>query len=242
MDRRETAALLAYIGRLDPRTIRTDPGEARDQLAQWHELLGNEDDDVPMATTHGWDARVVARRHIRTSSYPILPADVARPWEKYRRDRLARHSDPTPPVDPDDQAAWTAALVATRRAVAAGTAQPAQARAITTGRDGIDPKLKARLRAIGSCIPPAARASLAPYRPARAAREAAVAQGLPDALSVRCEWCLAQPGEPCRRRRIGPDDGARGTTPRATPHPGRLDLAASQQAQQTEQAQQPAVA
>ncbi|MER5210993.1 hypothetical protein ABT063_10520 [Streptomyces sp. NPDC002838] len=237
MDRRETAALLAYIGRLDPRTIRTDQGEARDQLAQWHELLG----DVPMATPHGWDACVAARQHIRTSPYQILPADVARPWESYRRDRLARHTDPTPSVDPDDQAAWTAELVGTRRAVAAGTAQPAQARAITSGRDGIDPRLEARLREIGSCIPPAARAALAPYRPARAAREMAVALGQPDALSVRCEWCLAQPGEPCRRRRIGPDDGVRTTAPRATPHPGRLDLAAAQ-AQQTEQAQQPAMA
>ncbi|GAA2530847.1 MULTISPECIES: zinc finger domain-containing protein [Streptomyces] len=238
MDRREIAALLAYIGRLDPRTIRTNPGETRDQLAQWHELLG----DVPMATPHGWDARVAARQHIRTSPYQILPADVARPWESYRRDRLARHSDPAPSVDPDDQAAWTAELVGARRAVAAGIAQPAQARAITSGRDDIDPRLEARLRAIGSCIPPAARAALAPYRPARAAREAAVAQGQPDALSVRCEWCLAQPGEPCRRRRIGPDGGARGTAPRATPHPGRLDLAAAQQAQQTEQVRQPAMA
>ncbi|MFD4950463.1 hypothetical protein [Streptomyces sp. NPDC058451] len=233
MDRREIAALLAYIGRLDPRTIRTDKGEARDQLAQWHELLG----DVPTATPHGWDASVAARRHIRTSPYQILPADVARPWESYRRDRLARHSDPTPSVDPDDQAAWTAELVGTRRAVAAGTAQPAQARAITSGRDGIDPRLEARLREIGSCIPSAARAVLAPYRPARAAREAAIAQGQPDALSVRCEWCKAQPGEPCRRRRIGPDDGVRGTIPRAAPHPGRLDLVAAQQAQPTERVQ-----
>ncbi|WP_435600492.1 zinc finger domain-containing protein [Streptomyces sp. C10-9-1] len=228
MDRRETAALLAYIGRLDPRTIRTDPGEARDQLAQWHELLG----DVPMATPHGWDARVAARQHIRTSPYQILPADVARPWESYRRDRLSRHSDPTPCVDPDDQAAWTAELIGARRAVATGLAQPAQAWAITSGRDGIEPALKARLQEIGSCIPPAARAALAPYRPARAAREAAVAQGLPDPLGVRCSWCLAQPGEPCRRRRVGPDSGVRGIAPRATPHPGRIDLAAAQQAQQ----------
>ena len=238
MDRRETAALLAYIGRLDPRTIRTDQGEARDQLAQWHELLG----DVPMATPHGWDTRVAARQHIRASPYQILPADVARPWESYRRDRLARHTDPTPSVDPDDQAAWTAELVGTRRAVAAGTAQPAQARAITSSRDGVDPRLEARLREIGSCIPPAARAALAPYRPARAAREAAVALGQPDALSVRCEWCLAQPGEPCRRRRIGLDDGVRATAPRATPHPGRLDLAAAQQGRSTEQVQQLAMA
>ncbi|MER8084257.1 hypothetical protein ACIO6T_19065 [Streptomyces sp. NPDC087532] len=236
MDRREIAALLAYIGRLDPRTIRTDQGEARDQLAQWHELLG----DVPMATLHGWDVRVAARQHIRVSPYQVLPADIARPWESYRRDRLGRHTDPTPSVDPDDQAAWTAELVGNRRAVATGSAQPAQYRALTNGR--IDPALEARLREVGSCIPSEARAALAPYRPARAAREAAVAQGQPDTLGVRCDWCQAQVGEPCRRRRIGPDGGARGTAPRATPHPCRLDLAASRQAQESAQVMQPAMA
>ncbi|MFK4688237.1 zinc finger domain-containing protein [Streptomyces pristinaespiralis] len=233
MDRRETAALLAYIGRLDPRTIRTDQGEARDQLAQWHELLG----DVPLATPHGWDARVAAQQHIRVSPYPILPADIGRPWESYKRDRLNRHTDPTPSVDPDDQAAWTAELVGARRAVASGVARPAHHRQITSRR--IDPGLKARLREVGSCIPPEARAALAPYRPTRAAREAAVAQGQPDALSVRCEWCQAQVGEPCRRRRIDRDGYARGNAPRATPHPGRFDLAAAQHHQQ---AQQPAMA
>ncbi|MFJ5266755.1 hypothetical protein ACIQAC_40515 [Streptomyces sp. NPDC088387] len=235
MDRREIAALLAYIGRLDPRTIRVDQGEARDQLAQWHELLS----DVPMATPYGWDTRIAARQHIRSSPYQILPSDVIRAWENYRRDRLARHCDPTPSADPDDQAAWSAELASTRRAVAAGTAQPAQARAITSSRGEIDPKLEAMLQGVGSCIPPAARAALAPYRPGRAAREAAIAQGQPDALSVRCEWCKAPPGERCRRRRIAPDDGAYGTAPRATPHPGRLDLAV---ARHTEQAQRPVTA
>ncbi|MFH8591589.1 zinc finger domain-containing protein [Streptomyces rimosus] len=235
MDRREIAALLAYIGRLDPRTIRVE-GEARDQLAQWHDLLG----DVPMVTPNGWDARVAARQHIRVSPYPILPADIARPWENYRSDRLARHTDPAPSVDPDDQAAWTAELAGTRRAVATGSAQPAQYRAIASGRN--DPELQVRLRQVGTCIPPEARAALAPYRPARAAREAAVAQGQPDALAVRCEWCLAQAGEPCRSPRIGPDGAARGTAPRAKPHPGRFDLAAARQAQESEQAQQPALA
>ncbi|MFE0192604.1 hypothetical protein [Streptomyces sp. NPDC058989] len=222
MDRREIAALLAYIGRLDPRTIRTDQGEARDQLAQWHELLG----DVPLATQHGWDARIAARQHIRISPYQILAADIARPWESYRRDRLQRHTDPTPSVDPDDQAAWTAELVDARRAVASGSAQPAHHQQITSR--GSNPELEARLREVGSCIPPEARAALTPYRPVRAAREAAIAQGQPDTLSVRCEWCHAQVGEPCRRRRIDRDGYARGNAPRATPHPGRFDLAAQQ--------------
>ncbi|QEV04937.1 hypothetical protein [Streptomyces prasinus] len=229
MDRREIAALLAYIGRLDPRTIRTDQGEARDQLAQWHELLG----DVPLATPHGWDTRIAARQHIRVSPYQILPADIARPWESYRRDRLQRHTDPTPSVDPDDQAAWTAELVGTRRAVATGHAQPVHHRQLAGHR--IDPRLEARLKEVGSCIPPEARAALAPFRPARAAREAAIAQGEPDALSVRCEWCEAAVGEPCRRRRVAPDGFARGNATRTDPHHCRRNLAAAKQARDTPQ-------
>lgn len=235
MDRREIAALLAYIGRLDPRSIRTDLGEARDQLAQWFELL----EDVPMATPYGWDARVAAKQHIRLSPYPILPSDIGRPWDGYRRDRIGRHTDPTPSVDPDDQAAWTAELIGTRRAVAAGRAQPAQARAITSGQP--DPGLKARLRAVGSPIPDGPRASLAPYRRARAAREAAVAEGQPDALGVQCDWCQAQVGEPCRGRRVDRDGYPHGNVPRATAHPGRVDLASAQQAAETERVQQSAM-
>ncbi|MFJ4975475.1 hypothetical protein ACIP6X_09065 [Streptomyces coeruleorubidus] len=110
MDSHEVAAVLAYTGRLDPRTIRTGTGEAQDQIGQWQELL----DDVPFATNHGWDV---------------------------------------------------------------------------------------------------------------AAREAAVTTGVPDALSVRCEWCHAPAGTPCRQRRASPDGTAKGNAVRATPHPSRIDLA-----------------
>ncbi|MER7986495.1 hypothetical protein ABTY53_12960 [Streptomyces noursei] len=227
MERNEVGALLAYIGRLDPRLTRTDMGEARDQLDQWHDLLGN---DVPLVTHHGWDARVTAREYILESPYPIMPVDIARKWRAYRRDRLQRHTDPLPSVSPDDQAAWTAELRGTRRAVATGVAAPTQHRELTGGEG--DPELQERLRDVGSCIPPAVRAELAPYRPARAAREAAVAQGQPDVLGVRCEWCLAPLGSPCRRRRIGLDDRARGSAPLTHPHPSRVALAAAQQALQ----------
>ncbi|MCE7081722.1 hypothetical protein [Streptomyces sp. ST2-7A] len=228
MDRRESAALLAYIGRLDPRTIRTDPAEVREQLDRWHELLA----EVPAATPQGWDARVVAREHVLTSPYPIMPVDIARAWRAHRRDRLQRHTDPTPGADPDDPVAWNAELAGTRRAVASGRTAPVHLRQITGARPR--PELEARLREVGSCIPARARAALAPYRPARAAREAAIARGLPDALTVRCEWCHAPVGEPCRRRRIAPDGAARGSTPRATPHPGRVDRAAAHRARQPE--------
>ncbi|MET9038444.1 zinc finger domain-containing protein [Streptomyces mirabilis] len=221
MDRREVAAVLAYIGRLDPRTIRTDAGEARDQIAQWQELL----DDVPFATDHGWDVREAIRAHVLDSPYPILPVDVARRWRAHRRDRLDRHTDPTPAADPDDPVAWRAELLRSRNAVAAGLAAPSTHRQITGGSPSRH--VEERLREIGSCIPPTVRAELARYRPTRATREADAAKGVPDALSVRCEWCHAPVGAPCRQRRASPDGAARGNAVRTTPHPSRVDLAAA---------------
>ncbi|MGQ4329283.1 zinc finger domain-containing protein [Streptomyces hayashii] len=225
MDRREVAAVLAYIGRLDPRTIPAGTGEARDQIAQWQELL----DDVPFATAHGWDVREAIRAHVLDSPYPMLPVDVARKWRAYRRDRLERHTDPTPAADPDNPAAWRTELLGTRHAVATGMAAPSSYQQLAQGprRD-----VEARLAVVGSSIPSAVRAALAPYRPARAAREAAVAAGQPDALRVPCRWCHADKGEPCRSRRLDLDGHARGNTPRTRPHPTRMDLAEAELAQQ----------
>ena len=217
MDRREVAAVLAYIGRLDPRTARTGTGDARDQIAQWQELLS----DVPFATDHGWDVREPIRAHVLDSPYPILPVDVARKWRAYRRDRLDRHTDPTPVADPDNLAAWRTELLGTRHAVATGMAAPSPHRQLAGGPHG---DIDARLAAV--------RAALAPYRPARAAREAAVAAGQPDALSVPCRWCHADKGEPCRSRRLGLDGHARGNAPRTRPHPTRVDLAVAELARQ----------
>ncbi len=165
---------------------------------------------MPFTTAHGWDVRETIRTHVLESPYPILPVDVARKWRAYRRDRLARHTDPTPIADPDNPAAWRTELLGTRHAVATGTAAPSTHRQLTGGPH---PDVEARLAAIGSSIPPAVRAALAPYRPARAAREAAVATGQPDALSVPCRWCHAGEGEPCRSRRLGLDGRARGNAP-----------------------------
>ncbi|MDQ1037662.1 hypothetical protein QFZ75_004078 [Streptomyces sp. V3I8] len=190
MDRREVAAVLAYIGRLAPRTVRTGTGDARNQIAQWQDLLG----DVPFATGHGWDVREAIRSHVLGSPYPILPVDVARRWRAHRHDRLDRHTDPTPAADPDDPAAWRAELLRSRNAVAASMAAPATHRQITSGSRPRD--VEECLREIESCIPPAVRAELARYRPTRAAREATVAEGVPDALSVRCDWCHSPVGSP----------------------------------------------
>jgi hypothetical protein len=221
LDRREVAAALAYIGRLDPRTIRNGTNETRDQIAQWQELL----DDVPFATDHGWDIREAIRAHVRDSPYPILPVDIARRWRTHRRDRLNRHTDPTPAADPDDPVAWRAELLWSRNAVAVGTAAPSTHQQLTS--DGPRREVKKPLREVGSCIPPAIRAELAHYRPTRAAREATAAEGVPDALGVRCEWCHAPVGSPCRRRRASPDGAVRGNAVLATSHPSRVHLAAA---------------
>ncbi|MDQ0930814.1 hypothetical protein QFZ49_000721 [Streptomyces turgidiscabies] len=181
---------------------------------------------MPLVTAHGWDVREAVRAHVLDSPYPILPVDVVRKWRAYRRDRLARHTDPTPSASPDDEAAWRAELLAARHAVATGMAAPSTHRQITSG--GPSPDLEDRLRALGTCIPPAARAELAQYRPTRAARETAVVEGRPDALNVPCQWCHAAKGEPCRARRVSLDGRARGNAPRATPHPTRVDLAAAE--------------
>lgn len=180
---------------------------------------------MPFTTAHGWDVREAIRAHILDSPYPILPVDLARKWRVYRRDRLDRHTDPTPTADPDDPAAWRAELLRTRNSVAAGAAAPSTHRQITRGSPSRH--VEERLCEIGSPIPPAARAELARYRPSRAARLAAVATGVPDALGVRCEWCHAPVGAPCRQRRATPDGAARGNAVRATPHPSRVDLAAA---------------
>ncbi|MGW1770661.1 zinc finger domain-containing protein [Streptomyces sp. NPDC002104] len=228
MERREVAALLAYAGRCDPRTMRTSTAEARDQIDQWHELLG----DVPLSTADNeWDARRVIKAHALSSPYPVLPADVGREWHTYRRARIAVHCDPTPAADPDDPAAWRAELLGTRHAVMSGAASPATQREITSG--GPHPDLADRIAAIGSCIPPAVRSQLAPFRTVRAAREAAVAEGRPDPLSVPCpcEWCRAPAGKPCRNRRADRHGAARSNAPRP-PHPTRVDVAAMALARQ----------
>lgn len=141
---------------------------------------------MPFATAHGWDVREAIRSHVLDSPYPILPVDVARKWRAHRRDRLDRHTDPTPTADPDDPTAWRAELLRSRNAVAAGLAAPSKHQQITSCGRSRD--IEERLREIGSCIPPAVRAELARYRPTRAAREAAGTNGVPDTLSVRCEW------------------------------------------------------
>nr|WP_063348609.1 hypothetical protein [Streptomyces sp. MJM8645] len=212
----EVAALLAYAGELDPRTANTDQDEAGAQLRRWCELL----QDVPAVAVDGWDAAAAVRRHVASSPWPIIAADVARPWAAHRRALLARHTDPRPLVDPDDDQAYRAAIRAQRQAVAAGRVEPRSSRELSGG-----PAASVAVR-IGRALPAAVAEQLAEFRPVRAAREAAAAAGRPDALAVSCDWCHAPVGEPCRRRTLAPGAQAGTWARRRTVHPTRTDKAA----------------
>ncbi|MFD4659321.1 hypothetical protein ACFWP2_27250 [Kitasatospora sp. NPDC058444] len=223
MNPAEVAALLAYAGELDPRTANADAEEAAAQLRRWCELL----QDVPAVAVEGWDASAVVRRHIASSPWPIIAADVARPWAAHRRALLARHTDPRPAVDPDDDRAYRDAIREQRAAVATGQAAPNSTRQLTGG-----PAASVAAR-IGRALPAAAAEQLAEYRPVRAAREAAAAAGRPDALAVGCDWCHAPAGEPCRRRTLAPGAQAGTWSRRRTVHPTRTDKAAAGRRQES---------
>ncbi|MFC5720353.1 hypothetical protein ACFP1Z_09285 [Streptomyces gamaensis] len=231
MDRQHVAALLNFCATVDSRVRRSmaTQEQAAATIRSWAEALAH----VPaVADTVDWDASRAARRYYeqahgdRSAQFrPIEPADLLAAWAPYRAELMNRHTDPLPTADPDDVVAWRAELLGTRHAVAHGQQPPSEHRALTAG--GPHPDVEARLRAIGSCIPAAARAELARYRPTRAAREAAVAAGQPDPLGVRCDWCQAPAGQPCRSRRTRPDGSVRSNAHRARPHPSRVDLAAA---------------
>lgn len=229
MDRREIAALLAYVDRLAPERAAASRAAASERLEQWSILLAH----VPAAAQHPtgrhWDAAQVAARHIATSPYPIKPSDIGGPWETYRADVVGRHHDPAPAVDPDDEAAYRAALLSTRQAVAVGALLPAPQLAIegrpSPVRAQRDAEAARRLAALGDYVPRTVRERLAAHRPDRAARERLAASGLPDPLDVPCQWCTAPVGRPCRDRRVTPGSSAVAYRSRTTPHPSRAEAA-----------------
>lgn len=224
------AALLAYAGRLDSRVRRSlaDPQQSARTIADWTAALA----DVPATLPDtGWDASQAVRRYYeqrgadRSAQFrPVEPHDVLAAWAPHRAELMNRHTDPVPSADPDDPAAWREELLGTRAAVATGHTPPAQYRA------EIDAAGQKRLAALVSGVghgprrylPTEVAAQLAEYRPTRAAREAAVAAGKPDAYRHKCDWCDAEPDQPCRTgyRRQGKGRGTR-----STPHPCRIEAA-----------------
>ncbi|APD18572.1 hypothetical protein SEA_PICARD_42 [Streptomyces phage Picard] len=241
MDRREIAALLAYVDRLDPGRAPTDRATAGERLEQWATLLAH----VPATAQHpagperSWDASQVAARHIGTSPYPIKPSDIGAPWETYRADVVGRHHDPAPPVDPDNEAAYRAALRHTRHAVAVGALPPAPQQAIEGRPSPIravrDAAAARRLAELGSYVPRTVAAELETFRPQRAERERLAAANRPDPLDVACPWCKAPAGRPCRAPRVSPSSDAIGYRPMKAPHPSRVEDAQAHHARRQEQ-------
>ncbi|MEV7991586.1 cell surface glycoprotein [Streptomyces sp. NPDC086077] len=242
MNRREIAALLAYVDRLDPTRAPQSKSAAGERLEQWATLL----EHVPATAQHpdgperSWDASRVAARHIATSPYPIKPSDVGAPWETYRADVVGRHWDPAPAVDPDNVTAYRAALRSTRQAVAVGALPPAPQHAIEGRPSPIraerDAEAARRLAALGSYVPRTVAQQLATYRPHRAQRERLAAANLPDALDVECTWCGATAGQPCRTRNIRPGkDPQQRARARRDPHPSRVEDAQAHHARRQEQ-------
>jgi hypothetical protein len=211
MDAEQIPQLIAEIALADPRVKRDDPLERRAQIVMWAGILA----DVPYQY-----ALTAAQKHYAKSTWPILPADIATQWAATVRDRMQRDVDPAPPVDPDNESAYRAALAARRRAVATGQQPPVDHKMLTSGPAAEE--VERRMRALGTYMPPSVREALAPYRPAAAARVVAIREGRPDALAVACpvETCRAVAKAPCSR----PGKGGRRYT-LGQPHPSRLDAA-----------------
>lgn len=233
------AALLAYASRLDSRVRRSlaDPQQSAHTIADWTAALA----DVPATLPDtGWDASQAVRRYYeqrggdRSAQFrPVEPHDVLAAWAPHRAELMNRHTDPVPAADPDDPTAWREELLGTRAAVATGHTPPAQYRA------EINPAGQKRLAALAAEVgrgprrymPAEVAAQLAEHRPARAAREAAVDAGQPDAYAHKCSWCGAEPDQPCRTgyRRRG-----KGRNTRSTPHPCRIETALAAEQDESE--------
>jgi hypothetical protein len=201
--------LLAEIALADARVRRDDPIERRAQIKLWAGALA----DVP------YDAALdAAGRHYGRSQWPVTPAEIAAIVRADARDRIERHTDPTPAASPDDPQLWMDELREQRAAVAAGQAAPSDHRA-ALGRRRPTAALPAGAEPPGY-TPRTVAAELAALFPGRAAREQARQAGGPDPLAVLCPWCKSRPGTACQRG--GRPGGARTMT---VPHPARIQAA-----------------
>ncbi|MER5750670.1 hypothetical protein [Streptomyces sp. NPDC002088] len=230
MNRDQIPQLLKQVSYADPRLLPSDPKEVMALAALWATVLA----DVPADF-----AMNAVGEHYATSPFPIKPSDIADRWNTKVRDRLHRDNgtfEPNdfPDLDPDDVIGYLAALRGQRTAVAQGYQPPNTVKAITAGAAADE--VTARLKTLGTYVPRQVDELLDAHRPIKAARRAALTAGEPDALSVPCDWCQADIGEPCRSRRIDPKGGATSNRRRATPHPSRIDEAQTAMREQQEEA------
>ncbi|MFJ8301562.1 hypothetical protein ACIQ9R_37435 [Streptomyces sp. NPDC094447] len=216
--------LLKRVSYADPRVLPEDPQEVIGMAALWADVLRDVPTDFAMQAVGA---------HYAVSPFPIKPSDISTRWKAVVRDRMDRHNgtfEPTqhPELDPDDVPGFQQALLAERRAVIHGQAEPNTVKAITAGPAAAE--VEERLKRLGTYMPPAVKDALAVHRPVRAERERLAREGQPDPLSVSCAWCKAPVDEPCRDLRTNPKDHAVRSARRRTPHPSRVDAAAARSA------------
>lgn len=108
----ETAEALAMAAAFDRRTV------GRADVAAWHAVLGD------LAAT---DVRDAIAGHYRDSRDWLMPADIRDRVKATRRTRLAAVPDEIPDADPDDPAAYIAALREGRTRIASGEPRPVAA-------------------------------------------------------------------------------------------------------------------
>jgi hypothetical protein len=109
----EVRTVLAYASAIDPRIRRNDPDERRLQVAAWHAQLGALDIT---------DARVAIDQHYAADDPPaLMPGRLRRLIIAARSERVAANVELEPDADPDDPAAYRAALREGRTRAANGT-------------------------------------------------------------------------------------------------------------------------
>ncbi|MBH1939244.1 hypothetical protein I5Q34_34155 [Streptomyces sp. AV19] len=180
----QTAELLAFCAAFDRRTV------GRADVLAWHTVLGNLDFDA---------ARQAVAAHYSSETRWIMPADIITAVRAVRRDRLERHTEAEPPPGDTGDNAYQAALLAERRAIADGNAEPRPVPALPPGESQQPMNGRARtvLAAVGNEVP-------------------GRRDGVVNVLAVPCRICHARPGRTCtsprntRRRR-------------ADVHPARLE-------------------
>ncbi|MGW4703737.1 zinc finger domain-containing protein [Streptomyces sp. NPDC004285] len=203
--------LLKRVSYADPRVLPEDPQEVIGMAALWADVLRDVPTDFAMQAVGA---------HYAVSPFPIKPSDISTRWQAVVRDRMDRHNGTFEPVDhpeldPDDVPGFQRALLAERRAVIHGQAEPNTVKAITAGPAAAE--VQARLDAMGTYMPASVKETLAALRPEAVERERLIRSGLSDPRSVACPWdaCHAPQGQRCRTN--GRD--------RREYHPARIEAA-----------------
>ncbi|MCL7380895.1 hypothetical protein [Streptomyces sp. 35G-GA-8] len=134
---------------------------------------------------------------------------------------------PVPAAVPDDPQPWREKLLGTRAAVAHGHTPPAQYRAEinSAGQKRLSVLMSGSGNSPRRYMPEHVARDLGPYQPARAQREAIVAEGIPDPLGARCPHCHAQPDLPCQS---GYGRNGKGRRALSGVHPSRIEALIAQ--------------